>query len=83
LTLLLELTPEESARLASEAQRSGKSAEALLRNLIAHLPSSSPLYENAQEEWEDFMDELAAGGEKLPVLPIEAYDRENLYEDRL
>ena len=35
------------------------------------------------EEWEAAMDQLAAGGEGLPVLPDEAYERENLYEDRL
>lgn len=46
-------------------------------------PAAHFYFTATPEEWEAAMDELAAGGENLPVLPDEAYDRENLYEDRL
>jgi hypothetical protein len=90
MTLTLELTPEEARRVELARQR-GFDITALLKGVIASLPdapviqgSERPLYETAtREEWEAFMDALAEGGENLPVLPPEAYDRESLYEDRV
>lgn len=38
MTLTLELTPEEEARLAEAARIQGRPKEALLRSLIAQLP---------------------------------------------
>lgn len=86
MTLTLELTPEET-RLVEQARVRGVDVNALLHLALAQLSwetTEPSLYETATPEaWEAFMDELAAGGESLPVLPSEAYDRENLYEDRL
>jgi hypothetical protein len=39
MTLVLELTPEELARLEAEAQARGVQAETVLRDLIAQLPT--------------------------------------------
>ena len=95
MTLTIELTPEQEARLQAFARRQGLEAAELAQRLVTeHLPllerTATPAVDRSHfyftatpEEWETAMDELAAGGESLPVLPDEAFDRENLYEDRL
>lgn len=95
--LTIELNPDEEALLRAAARERGVDPHECIRQLLlertvqARTGSPAPLqpipaahfYETASEaEWEAAMDALAAGSERLPVLPPEAFDRENLYEDR-
>jgi Flp pilus assembly protein CpaB len=87
MTLTLELTPEQSERVTL-AEESGMNVNAMLRGLIDTLPSKKDDFAYAQrqptvEELEILLDELAMGGEEFPVLPDEAYRRENIYEERI
>ncbi len=74
--------------LTHEAEFKGKRVKLMLVTEEpggnGHKQETSHFYDTATpEEWEAVMDALAQGGEDLPILPPEAYDRENLYEDRL
>lgn len=87
MTLTLELTPEQSERVAF-AEQSGMNVDAMLRGLIDTLPAKGETFPYAQrqptvEELELLLNELAEGGDEFPVLPEEAYRRENLYEERV
>jgi len=82
------LDPVELAmRLVTEhlpqAPESGGNGIAANAPLPAGVDKNHFYFTATPQEWEAAMDELAAGGEAIPVLPDEAYDRENLYEDRL
>jgi hypothetical protein len=85
MTITMELTQDEF-RSVKEAEARGVDVHALLRSIIASLSQVTPpdhfYFTASSEEWEAAMDELAEGGENLPILPPEAYDRENMYEDR-
>jgi hypothetical protein len=89
MTLTLELKPEELAILDAQAKAQNVDVETMVHLLIAQLSATPAVAKDhfyftaTPEEWEAAMDELAEGGENLPVLPPEAYDRENLYEERL
>lgn len=98
MSYIIDLSPEEEARLQAAARRKGvapiECVRQLLRECLPAIPggeetdaargSDRHFYETATpEEWEKAMDELAAGGEDLPDLSSGAFDRENLYEDRL
>ena len=87
----------DQGRHGNVARQEGLEPAQLVQRLVTeHLPETPFLggsgtvpdrnhfyFTATPEEWEAAMDQLAAGGEALPVLPDEAYDRDNLYEDRL
>jgi hypothetical protein len=95
MTLTIELSPDQEARLTAFARHQGLEPAELARKLLAErlpllgrnresMADRKHFYFTATpQEWEAAMNELAAGGENFPVLPDEAFDRENLYEDRL
>jgi hypothetical protein len=98
MALTIELSTEQEARLADAARRQGMEPATLAQLwVIEHLPGQQYVAGNGNgtgnqnhfyftatdKEWETAMDELAAGGENLPMLSEEAFDRENLYEDRI
>lgn len=88
MALTIELTPEEEARLDEAAGQAGLRPEAYLRRVLG-LPPPKPTGTAAEqhrasaEEIIRELDEMAEGNDDLPGLPPEAFDRENLYEDRL
>ena len=84
MTIVVKLDPETEARLTAEAEANGM---AVGEYALAVLPSSGPLQSTALEEphlagLENMFTALAKGSEKLPVLPPDAFERENFYEDR-
>ena len=84
MTIVVKLDPETEARLTAEAEANGMAAG---EYALAVLPSSGPLQSTALEEphsagLENMFTALAKGSEKLPVLPPDAFERENFYEDR-
>jgi hypothetical protein len=84
MTLTISLSPQEEARIRNEAARNGLDASEYARRLIIQSlpvePGGLPALTDA--EWENLLDELAAGSDNLPVLPPEAYTREAIYEGR-
>jgi hypothetical protein len=95
MTLTVELTPEQEARLAATAQAKGMDMHEYARFLLTQgvLPTVQSVvpvgtretadrnhfyFTATPEEFERAFDALAEGNENLPVLPPEAYHRENL-----
>jgi len=84
MTIVVKLDPETEARLTAEAEANGM---AVGEYALAVLRSTGPLQSTALEEphsdgLEKMFAALAKESEKLPVLPPEAFERENFYEDR-
>jgi hypothetical protein len=83
MTIHVEISPEIQARLAAEAQAHGippeKYAGSLLQEALA-VPARSTGKLTIQE-FDAMLEALAAGSEKLPSLPTEAFTRESFYED--
>ncbi len=50
---------------------------------VAGLPQDHFYFTATDEEFESALAEIAASCAELPYLPDDAYDRENIYEDRL
>lgn len=65
MILTFEVTSEEAERV-ERAKTQGVDVNALLRNLIAQLPSEA--LPDTDAEWEADMRALSEGCEKLPVL---------------
>lgn len=84
MTLLIEVSPEVEARLATLAAARGMALEAyasrLLEDNLGGFPSGTGIL--APGTIEEMTEELTRGSEKLPVLPPEANDRESFYEER-
>jgi hypothetical protein len=85
MTLSIDLTPDQEARLTAFARRKGLEPAALAKKLVTdHLPLSDSLngMELSPEERIKAMDAFAEKNRGLPHLPDEAFDRENLYDER-
>lgn len=80
---IYEGTLEEIARQLSASSLAGRRFRVIVVE-EENVANGSSFYDTAsEEEWEAAMDALALSEVPLPVLPPSAYDRENLYEDRL
>lgn len=91
MTVTIELKPEIEKRLAKEADKKGLPIETFIEVFIEENleeekeEKEKPFYETAtKEEWlAEFRKWIDSHKDKdYPVLPDEAYDRENIYEDR-
>lgn len=93
MSVTIELEPEIQQRLAEKAKQNGLQIETYVKILIekdvnGYLGKKSqekPFYETAtREEWlAEFNRWVDSHKDKnYPVLPDEAYSRENIYEDR-
>jgi hypothetical protein len=84
MTIQVELSPQEEARLAVAALAHGlapeKYAGALLQEALA--PAAGASGELSVEQFHGMLDALADGSERLPDLPTESFTRESYYEDR-
>jgi hypothetical protein len=94
MTIRIELTPEEEARLRERAAQRGEQPEAwageLLRSLLVPAVNGwpttlVPVVDEAgafhRDRWEQVLASIAAGSAAAPVLPPEALTREALYSD--
>ena len=83
MVLQIELDPETEARLITEAEDRGLEigayAESILRRSIAAYPPKSGLL--TPESLERITARLTQFSQKMPVLSLEANDRESYYED--
>ena len=83
MTIVITASPETESRFLAEANRRGITLHALLEIMVIdNLPTVDPKFKTPQERIAA-MDAIAAKNADLPVLPDSAFDRENIYEDRL
>jgi hypothetical protein len=94
MTIQVELTPEDEARLRERAQARGEAPEMLagemLRSLL-HPPVNGsargllPVVDEHgvfhEDRWDAVMASIAKGSANAPVLPPEALTREAMYQD--
>ena len=88
MTLTIELTPEQEARLQEAARRQGIKPADVLIALMETLPIAAsvpaPFYETATpEEWIAGLLKWSESHKDLPRVPASAYSREADYEDCL
>lgn len=84
MTLVLELSPEIEDRIQAAAHVSGQDLNTFAANALMEASDRvSPAHESRPSlaEFEAAMDELSAGTENLPYLPLEALTRAAIYED--
>jgi hypothetical protein len=82
MTLTIDRTPEEEARLAALAQQEGKPLDDYVRAVMERLlaPQGRP-GESTLTELEAFFEAMSEDSEALPALPSEAFTRESIYAD--
>lgn len=89
MTLTINLTPSEQERVTVAARQKGMAPAEFIKNLVND--SLPPLINGADaalqavdvEEKIRAMNAFAETNRGLPILPDEAFDRENLYDERL
>lgn len=87
MAITLDLKPEVEAELMARAQAAGLSlAQFLSRELEAIAPAALPQLPattpDGSDQWEKELDEWLDSFPQHPVLPEEAFKRENWYPDR-
>jgi hypothetical protein len=82
MAFTLHLRPDLERTLAVQARAQGLSVEAYVQMLIERqiLPAKQEQSLSA-EEFEAELDGLAAYSEKIPLLPLSAFSREEIYRD--
>ena len=81
MTVTVQLEPTLEARLLAEARAQGVPLGAYLASVITQVSAPRGQPETTSADFEAALDELAAGCERLPVLPPEAYRRDSIYGD--
>lgn len=84
MAVTIQLPPEVEARLAAEARERGIGLPAYVQSVLAEtsrprLPEPKRI---SREEFEASLDRMSKYSDKIPSLPIEAFSRKNLYDDR-
>ncbi len=88
MTLTIDLTPSEQERVAVAARRKGLAPAKFIKELVTENPppvangiDATPHAVDVEERIRA-MDAFAETNRGLPVLPDEAFDCENLYDER-
>lgn len=87
MTLIIDLTPNEQERVAVAARQKGLDPAEFVKTLVtASLPivpnsADAPSQVMMVEEKIQAMDAFAEKNRGLPILPDEAFDRSNLYDE--
>ena len=82
MTINIEIKPEVQAELSRQAAAHGVDIGSYAASLLeeaAHVPAGSKTLSEGQLE--ATLQELAQFSYKIPLLPDEAFSRENLYRD--
>jgi hypothetical protein len=80
MSITLDLRPDIEAFATARAEAQGVSLEAYLLTVIEQLVPPAPGTASL-EEFESGLDELAQGGESLPVLSEWSVSRAGIYHD--
>ena len=79
----VELTPEVEARIKAQARAQGVEAESYVRSLIENAVLSTaiaPRRSGPARDMSAFFVAMAAGSDKIPQLPDEAFTRDSFYQ---
>jgi hypothetical protein len=82
MTIIIDIKPEVQAELSRQAAAHGVDIVAYAASLLeeaAQIPS--PAKRLNQDQLDETLRELAQFSRKIPLLPDEAFSRENLYRD--
>jgi hypothetical protein len=82
MTIIIDIKPEVQAELSRQAAAHGVDIVAYAASLLeeaAQIPS--PAKRLNQGQLDETLRELAQFSQKIPLLPDEAFSRENLYRD--
>lgn len=87
MTLTLNLTPDKTARLQEQARQAGLPLEDYVQQVLEqNTLSAAPPTEHTAESWAErtkrFFQWADSQDRTIPVIPMEALDREHLYEER-
>ncbi|HEX8145266.1 MAG TPA: hypothetical protein VF553_22050 [Pyrinomonadaceae bacterium] len=82
MSISIELKPEIEELLQQEAWAKGVSLEAYVEELIVQQVSQPHTTSHiGSEEIDQAPNSLAEGSDDRPVLPLEVYSRESIYQD--
>ena len=82
MAITLELPPEVEAKLTTQARALGLNLDEYLESLLRdHAARGGGEHMMSAEEFEAELDGLTAHSAKIPVLPLEALNREAIYQD--
>jgi hypothetical protein len=83
MIITVEIKPEVQAELAAQAAARGMDMPAYAAVILEQAAQPAPLEPKNRsfEEFEKTLDRIAQFSHKIPVLPDEAFSRENLYQD--
>jgi hypothetical protein len=78
VTISIQLEPQIELSLLARARAQGMTLGAYVQSLVEGAAAERQSPSMSDEEFEAALDELADGSENLPILPPEAYTRENI-----
>ena len=83
MTITVDIKPEVQAELAAQAAARGLDVPAYAAAILEQAARPAPLEpkNRSLEEFEKTLDRIAQFSHKIPLLPDEAFSRENLYRD--
>jgi hypothetical protein len=85
MTLTIDLTPQSEEWINHEAEIRGLQPADVVRRMIEEQTAAAPRRPKFKTPQEHIaaMDAVAEKNAHLPILPDSAFDRGNIYEDRL
>lgn len=82
MAFTFQLDPELERRLAEQARLEGVSLENYIQEILERqMAIHRSEHQLSDEEFEAELDALAAYSDKIPVLPLEALSRDEIYRD--
>jgi len=82
MAFTLHLRPDLERALAAQAREQGLSLDAYVQMLVEQQMTPGMNKQNvSSEEFEAELDGLAAYSEKIPLLPLSAFTRDEIYRD--
>jgi hypothetical protein len=82
MTIIIDIKPEVQAELSRQAAAHGVDIVSYAASLLEEAAQiNSPARRLNQGELDETLRELAQFSKKIPLLPDEAFSRENLYRD--
>jgi hypothetical protein len=82
MTIIIDIKPEVQAELSRQAAAHGVDIVSYAASLLEEAAQiHSPAKRLNQSELDETLRELAQFSQKIPLLPNEAFSRENLYRD--
>ncbi len=82
MTIIIDIKPEVQAELSRQAAAHGVDIVAYAASLLEEAAQThSPAKRLNRNELDETLRELGQFSQKIPLLPDEAFSRENLYRD--